>query len=112
EVKEIMNSSDCLLMTSITEGSPQVIKESLSCGLPIVSVPVGDVSEMIDNVPNCFISSYHDAKELAKLVDKVLKSNSHGIREAFLLKTQFSNRSISKTIAKFYDLDKLFNNNV
>src|SRR5206468_8104652 len=32
-VRNLMNRADCLLMTSISEGSPQVIKEALSCGL-------------------------------------------------------------------------------
>jgi len=105
QVKKILNQSDCLLMTSITEGSPQVIKESLSCGLPVVSVPVGDVSEMIKEVPNCYISSSHNAKELARLVDKTLKNDKKEIREAFLIKKQYSSASISKKLANFYNLD-------
>ena len=44
-VPTIMNASDCLLVTSDTEGSPSVIQEALACGVPIVSVDVGDVAE-------------------------------------------------------------------
>jgi glycosyltransferase involved in cell wall biosynthesis len=105
QVKEMLNESDCLLMTSITEGSPQVIKESLSCGLPVVSVPVGDVFEIIKEVPNCYISSSHNAKELAFLIDKTLKNENKGIREAFLLKKQFRNSSITKRLANFYGIE-------
>ena len=43
-------------MTSITEGSPQVIKEALACGCPIVSVDVGDVKLVIDGVDGCYIA--------------------------------------------------------
>jgi len=106
QVKKILNQSDCLLMTSLTEGSPQVIKESLSCGLPVVSVPVGDVSEMVKEVPNCYISSSHNAKELAMLVDKTFKNDKKEIRKAFLIKKQYSNTTIAKKLANFYKLDK------
>ncbi len=48
EVAALMNVADCLLMTSHSEGSPQVVKEALSCGCPVVSVDVGDVAEQIE----------------------------------------------------------------
>ncbi len=105
EVKERMIQADCLLMTSKTEGSPQSIKEALSCGISIVSVPVGDVEEMIQDIPNCYISASHNAKELAKLVDKTLKNDNKGIREAFLIKKQFTNTTISKKLANFYNIE-------
>lgn len=47
QVALLMNAVDCFLMTSHTEGSPQVIKEAMACGCPIVSVDVGDASDML-----------------------------------------------------------------
>lgn len=41
-------AADCLLMTSDFEGSPNCVKEALSCGTPVVSVPVGDVPELME----------------------------------------------------------------
>ncbi len=40
-------AADVLLMTSDFEGSPNCVKEALSCGLPIVAVPVGDVPQIV-----------------------------------------------------------------
>ncbi|MBN1217149.1 MAG: glycosyltransferase, partial [Candidatus Lokiarchaeota archaeon] len=45
ELNLYYNSADVLLMTSLYEGSPNVIKESMACNLPIVSTDVGDVKE-------------------------------------------------------------------
>jgi glycosyltransferase involved in cell wall biosynthesis len=42
-----MNACDVLILASEAEGSPMVIKEAMACNLPIVSVDVGDVAEII-----------------------------------------------------------------
>lgn len=46
----IMNASDCLLLTSSIEGSPNVAKEALMCDLPIVATPAGDIQELLEGV--------------------------------------------------------------
>lgn len=55
QVALLMNAVDCFLMTSHTEGSPQVIKEAMACGCPIVCVDVGDVSILINGLEGCYI---------------------------------------------------------
>ncbi len=50
-----MNAADVLVLASEAEGSPMVIKEALACNLPIVSVDVGDVVELIGGLPGCQI---------------------------------------------------------
>lgn len=47
EVVLMMNAADLLLVTSHHEGSPQVVKEALACNLPIVSIDVGDISQLL-----------------------------------------------------------------
>jgi glycosyltransferase involved in cell wall biosynthesis len=50
-----MNACDVLLLTSLHEGSPDIIKEALACNLPIVSVDVGDVRERISGISGCIL---------------------------------------------------------
>lgn len=50
EVPVYLNASDCLLMCSDYEGSPNIVKEALACNLPVVSVDVGDVVERLRGV--------------------------------------------------------------
>lgn len=56
QVTLLMCAVDAFLMTSFTEGSPQVIKEAMACGCPIVSVDVGDVAERIEGIDGCYIA--------------------------------------------------------
>jgi glycosyltransferase involved in cell wall biosynthesis len=51
-----LNASDVVLLTSLHEGSPNVIKEALACNVPVVSVDVGDVAEMISGIEGCYIA--------------------------------------------------------
>jgi teichuronic acid biosynthesis glycosyltransferase TuaC len=55
EVPLWMAAADALILTSRSEGSPNVIKEAMAAELPAVSTPVGDVPERFEGVPGCFI---------------------------------------------------------
>jgi teichuronic acid biosynthesis glycosyltransferase TuaC len=57
EVPVWLNASDVLLLTSLHEGSPTIVKEALACDLPIVSVDVGDVRERLNGIAGCYLSS-------------------------------------------------------
>lgn len=67
QVADLLYAADALLLTSHSEGSPQVVKEALACGCPLVSVDVGDVAERIAGVPGCFLADAHAQDLAAKL---------------------------------------------
>lgn len=66
-VPMLYNAADVCLMTSFTEGSPQFIKEAMACNCPIVSVPVGDVPEVMEGIEGCFLSSYNETELSEKI---------------------------------------------
>ena len=65
------NSSDCVLLTSFHEGSPNVIKETMACNIPIVSTNVGDVKEVIGKTKGCYLTTF-DPENVAYNIKKVL----------------------------------------
>jgi teichuronic acid biosynthesis glycosyltransferase TuaC len=51
----VLNAADVTLVTSDREGSPVTVRESLACRTPVVSVEVGDVRQVIADLPGCGI---------------------------------------------------------
>jgi glycosyltransferase involved in cell wall biosynthesis len=70
----MMNAADCLLLTSMAEGSPVVVKEALMCNLPVVATDVADVSEMLAGISPSAVCGHDPAELSAALVD-VLRAN-------------------------------------
>jgi teichuronic acid biosynthesis glycosyltransferase TuaC len=68
-----MNASDALILTSRGEGSPNVVKEAMFCNLPIVTVDVGDVREIIGAARHCHICP-PDPGSLAHGLTSVLRA--------------------------------------
>jgi teichuronic acid biosynthesis glycosyltransferase TuaC len=68
EVAIWINASDVLLLTSLHEGSPVVVKEALACNVPVVSVDVGDVGERIQSIGGCYVASANADSLAAKLI--------------------------------------------
>lgn len=103
QVNWAMNAANCLLMTSFREGSPQVVKEALACGTPVVSVNVGDVAEVTAGIDGCFITSY-EAADVAAGLNKafVFQGKTKG-RERILLR-MLANEQIAKKLLPIYQL--------
>lgn len=51
DVPRYLNACDVMLLASLAEGSPNVVKEAMACNLPVVASPVGDVKELLGGVP-------------------------------------------------------------
>ncbi len=103
---ELFNQMDVLLMTSISEGSPQVVKEAMACNLPVVTTNVGDVCVLLNGVKDSYVATSRDPKELASLVYKAHFEKNIGIspREKLMELELDDNSTAKKVLAIYYQL--------
>jgi teichuronic acid biosynthesis glycosyltransferase TuaC len=95
-----LNACSCLLMCSDSEGSPMVVKEALSCNIPVVSSDVGDVKERIDGVKNSFIVD-RDPASLANAIVGIIRSDERSDGRKKI--EEFSSKIISLKLKQIYE---------
>lgn len=104
EVSSLYSTSDLMIMTSISEGSPQVIKEAMACNLPIVSTNVGDVSCLLKDVKNSAVSDSMDAEILAELAYQALNNKIEGISgRDKIMQMRLDDNSIGESLFDIYN---------
>ena len=70
---ELFCEGDISILTSISEGFPYTVLESMSCGIPVVSTDVGGVTEALDD--KCgFICKPKDHESIGKSVITLLQN--------------------------------------
>lgn len=102
EVTLLMCAADALIMTSFSEGSPQVIKEALACGCPIVSVDVGDVKERVEGVEGCYVAKTREPNELEDLLRKALLFEGKTVGRTRIISDGLDNHQVAEDLLNIY----------
>lgn len=102
QVNALMYNCDALLMTSKTEGSPQVIKEAMACGCPIVSVDVGDVAERTSGVEGCYIVRTREPKDIAQAVLQAIAYEDRTDGREKIIEMGLSNEQVAEQLIEIY----------
>jgi glycosyltransferase involved in cell wall biosynthesis len=101
DVRLIMNASDCLLITSLHEGSPNIVKEAMACNLPVVSVPCGDVNERLKEVSPGGVYGY-DAWTLADGIRQVLAVGKRSNGRDEIIRQGLTASTVAKSLNQIY----------
>lgn len=82
ELPEWYRAADVTVLSSHSEGLPNVLRESLACGTPFVSTDVGSIHEIA--VPGtCELTPTGDAKAFAQAVEEVLAGPHREIAQQY-----------------------------
>ena len=102
QVTALMYNCDALLMTSKTEGSPQVIKEAMACGCPIVSVDVGDVAERTSGVEGCYVVSTREPKDIAEAIRQAIAYEGKTNGREKVIEMGMTNDQVAEHLIEIY----------
>lgn len=102
EVVRFMCAADVLLLTSVSEGSPNVIKEAMACNCPIVSTDVGDVRWVTENVEGTYVADSDDPGSISDCLRKALDFNGRTRGRDEIVRKGLSTESIADRIIELY----------
>ena len=101
-----MKAFDVLLMTSAYEGMPYVLIEALYAGLPIITDPVGGVSDLVEDQANGYLlGPQASPSDIAERVERL--SSDEGLRRRMAqrsleLSQRFTSQMNAQGIAAAY----------
>lgn len=71
-VVQYINASNVLILPSLSEGSPNIVKETMACNVPVVATNVGDVVDVIGKTKGCAVCPF-DADALADALTEAIE---------------------------------------
>ena len=102
QVATLLQAVDALVMTSKAEGSPQIIKEALACGTPIVSVDVGDVRERLLGLTGCWVVCNNNEEDLVAAIKNALAFTRRTDGRQKILSDNLENTVIANRLIDIY----------
>lgn len=107
ELSEVYKKMDCLVLSSITEGFPNVLIEAMSFGVPCISTDVGDAAEIIDDTG--WIVPSEDQEALEKALEEAYREymdfpEKWAARRERAYKRVVENYSIEKMCERYIDV--------
>jgi len=100
DMPDYYRAADCCLLTSDWEGSPNVVKEALLSGLPVVTTEVGDVRRWVPISPESAICDRTPAS-LAEAITRVLLERRRVDPGPFV--SSFSSPAIADRMRHLFD---------
>jgi len=100
-VMEVIANHDVLVLTSYTEGFPNVVLESLSVGVPVVTFRVGGVSNFVVDDFNGYIVEQNDLIGFKNAIEKACSKEWNYNEIKMDIQTRFS---LEKVVGMYQDL--------
>lgn len=105
DIVKYLNTVSAIVVPSLMEGSPNVVKEAMACNCPIIATPVGDVQWLLDNVEGHYIVDF-DAKDLANKIKQAVefsKINRRTKGRQRLIDLGLENKDVADKIIELYN---------
>ncbi|MCW3079456.1 glycosyltransferase family 4 protein [Segetibacter sp.] len=104
EIPKYLSNASVLVVPSLMEGSPNVVKEAMACNCPIVATDMGDVKWVLGDTEGCYVSSF-DVDDFAKKIECALhfsKTNGRTKGKQRILSLGLDSETIAHRIIGIY----------
>ena len=100
----LLNASDVVMLTSLWEGSPNVIKEAMACNRPIVSTDVGDVRWLFGDLHGHYLTGFEPGDVADKIMEAINFSHDyqHTNGRDRIIQLELDSNSVAKRIVEIY----------
>lgn len=78
QIPSWMHQSDCLVLPSLSEGTPSVVLEAMACSLPVIASELPGVREIVDDTVTGFLVKLQDVEDLAQKLLAIARNRDLG----------------------------------
>jgi glycosyltransferase involved in cell wall biosynthesis len=107
DVERFYCACDCTVLPSLFEGTPNVVLESMSCGVPVVATDVSDNSYIVRDGETGFVIPVNDSVLMAQRIVTLLQSpearRQMGLRAREWVLSEFSSEALATKTGRIYD---------
>lgn len=105
EVPVFLNASNVVILSSLWEGSPNVVKEAMACDVKVVSTDVGDVRYLFGDTPGYYLCGMDPASMAEALISALSFTEVRG-RERIIELGLKSDDVVRKLVNSYTGLSK------
>jgi glycosyltransferase involved in cell wall biosynthesis len=80
EIPMWVNSADAVVLSSLSEGLPSILLETMGCGKPMIATDVGGIAEILQHGKTGFLVPSKQVKELSESMLTILQEEGLGIQ--------------------------------
>lgn len=96
------NASEIHVLTSLYEGSPNSVKESMACNTKVASTPVGNVLDLIEGSTTCRILPSAKPEDIALILAEMLRTTEKEDLRSLLVNKNLDMGSVSNKLKDLY----------
>ena len=102
DVSELLQVSSLMLLTSLFEGTPNVVMEAQALGVPVVATKVGGVPDIVVDGDTGFLADKDDETALADRCIRILLDKTLRVRMGMAAKSRMEKLFSMETMVKQY----------
>lgn len=78
-IPEWLCSLDAFVLSSVSEGCPNILMEAMACGLPCVATRVGAVEDLMEDTVSGLIVPWGNAAAITEAIDRIIQLPDRGL---------------------------------